>query len=152
MSALAALCAQLGVAADRLPLLDAAFPSPPSWADAGATLWRAGQPATAVELLEEGVVVVELQAEAGGPVVRHELRAPALLGLPSAVDGGARGGTARALRPCALRALPAAALQSALQGADPTSEALRELLLAAMWSDLREATLLLREHLRARPA
>ncbi len=140
MSALAALCARLGVAADRVPVLEAAFTSPP--------ILRA----PVVELLEAGQITLELRAEPTGPAVRHTVRAPALLGLPSAVDGGARGGTAAAAQPCALRALPAATLARALQGADPTSEALRELLLAAMWSDLREATLLLREHLRARPA
>ncbi|MFM2248191.1 MAG: hypothetical protein RL071_4266 [Pseudomonadota bacterium] len=152
MSALAALCARLGVAPDRVPLLEAAFTSPPVQRAAGDALWAAGQRAPAVELLEEGQITLELRAEPTGPAVHHSLRAPALLGLPSAIDGGARGGSARAAQPCALRALPQATLESALHGADPTSEALRELLLAAMWSDLREATLLLREHLRTRPA
>jgi len=42
MSALVKLCARLGVAADRVPLLEAAFTSPPTLRDTGDELWTAG--------------------------------------------------------------------------------------------------------------
>jgi len=152
MSALRRLAAQLGVDPDRAELAGKAFSAPTRVLARGDSAWAAGAPADALELLEEGSLELELQPHPGGPTLRQTVVAPALLGLPSALDGGPRASAARATGPARLRALPRAALLQAVHADGPVAEALRELILAALWAELSEGTLALREHLRVRPA
>jgi CRP-like cAMP-binding protein len=151
MSALRRLAARLGVEPDRAELAGAAFPGAARVLHAGDAAWAADAPADALELLEEGTLELELRPHPGGPTLRHEVHAPALLGLPSALDGGPRASAARAVGPARLRVLPRGPLLQALHGAGPGAEALRELILAALWAELSEGTLALRDHLRVRP-
>jgi CRP-like cAMP-binding protein len=152
VSALHRLAARLGVEPERVHLAATLFPATPQTLAAGEPAWASGAPAEALTLLEEGTLELELTPNPGGPTLRQQVHAPALLGLPSALDGGPRASAARALGPARLRALPRAALQRAVHGDSPAAEALRELILAALWAELADGTVALREHLRVRPA
>ncbi|MGH3104384.1 MAG: cyclic nucleotide-binding domain-containing protein [Gaiellaceae bacterium] len=105
---------------------------------AGEELWRQGQPADALYVVETGTVVVAARLPGGREVELATLGPGEVLGELALLDGGLRSATVRSLEPTRVLRLGGAEFHALVGGRDEGARALRRRLAELACARLRE--------------